>query len=599
MNQLNFLAIQKTLPNEPGIYKYFDARKNLLYIGKAKNIRKRVSSYFTKNNQSFKTHELVKQIDKIEFTIVKTEHDALLLENALIKEFRPKYNIELKDDKTYPYIVIKNEPFPRVFLTRRKINDGSSYIGPFTSIKKLRELLSFIKINIPLRTCSLNLSQKNIEAKKFKVCLEYQLGNCKGPCVGYQSLENYDEGLKQIRHILKGNFNEIISHYKKRQLEHIEKLEFEEAQKLQYKIGNLKDYQSQSVIVNPALGNLDVFGLEFFEEKGIVSYLSVRNGTITNSKTLTFQEKIEEDKEDLLLQAIIHFQTLFGFDATEVIIPFPIDFNTANWKITVPKAGEKKKLLDLANANSRYFKEEAIKINMLHLEEKHGSKIALIEKVRVALSLKERPTHIECFDNSNFHGEYPVSAMVCFKDGMPCKSEYRKYNVQDVKGINDFATMKEAVYRRYHRLTEEQESVPQLVIIDGGKGQLGAAMEAIEELKLNGKMTLVGLAKKQEELFFYGDQESLKLPVNGEVMKFIRSIRDEVHRYGITFHRKKRSQGTFKNELENIKGIGKKTAQDLLLQFRSVNAIKKANKKELEKIVGESKANLIFTYFHE
>ena len=598
MNQLIFLTIQKTLPNEPGIYKYFDAGKNLLYIGKAKNIRKRVSSYFTKNNQSFKTHELVKQIDKIEFTIVNTEHDALLLENALIKEFRPKYNIELKDDKTYPYIVIKNEPFPRVFLTRRKINDGSNYLGPFTSIKKLRELLSFIKLNIPLRTCSLNLSQKNIDANKFKVCLEFQLGNCKGPCVGKQSLDNYDEGLRQIKHILKGNFTEIITHYKKLQNEHIEKMEYEEAQQLQYKIGNLKDFQSQSVIVNPALGNLDVFGIEFLEDKAFISYLSVRNGTITNSKTITFQEKIEEDKEDLLLQSIAHFQTLFGLDATEVIIPYPLNFSTGNWKITVPKAGEKKKLLDLATANSRFFKEEEIKKNMLHLEEKHGSKIALIEKVRLALSLKERPLHIECFDNSNFHGEYPVSAMVCFKEGKPSKSEYRRYNVQDVKGINDFATMKEAVYRRYHRLIEEQASLPQLVIIDGGKGQLGAAMEAIESLKLNGKMTLVGLAKKQEELFFYGDKESLKLPVDGEVMKFIRGIRDEVHQYGISFHRKKRSQGTFKNELEKIKGIGKKTAQDLLLQFRSVNAIKKSSKNELAEAIGESKASLIFSYFH-
>ena len=598
MNQLIFLTIQKTLPNEPGIYKYFDAGKNLLYIGKAKNIRKRVSSYFTKNNQSFKTHELVKQIDKIEFTIVNTEHDALLLENALIKEFRPKYNIELKDDKTYPYIVIKNEPFPRVFLTRRKTNDGSNYLGPFTSIKKLRELLSFIKLNIPLRTCSLNLSQKNIDAKKFKVCLEFQLGNCKGPCVGKQSLDNYDEGLRQIKHILKGNFTEIITHYKKLQNEHIEKMEYEEAQQLQYKIGNLKDFQSQSVIVNPALGNLDVFGIEFLEDKAFINYLSVRNGTITNSKTITFQEKIEEDKEDLLLQSIAHFQTLFGLDATEVIIPYPLNFSTGNWKITVPKAGEKKKLLDLATANSRFFKEEEIKKNMLHLEEKHGSKVALIEKVRLALSLKERPLHIECFDNSNFHGEYPVSAMVCFKEGKPSKSEYRRYNVQDVKGINDFATMKEAVYRRYHRLIEEQASLPQLVIIDGGKGQLGAAMEAIESLKLNGKMTLVGLAKKQEELFFYGDKESLKLPVDGEVMKFIRGIRDEVHQYGISFHRKKRSQGTFKNELEKIKGIGKKTAQDLLLQFRSVNAIKKSSKNELAEAIGESKASLIFSYFH-
>jgi excinuclease ABC subunit C len=458
--------------------------------------------------------------------------------------------------------------------------------------------MSFIKLNIPLRTCSLNLSQKNIDANKFKVCLEFQLGNCKGPCVGKQSLDNYDEGLRQIKHILKGNFTEIITHYKKLQNEHIEKMEYEEAQQLQYKIGNLKDFQSQSVIVNPALGNLDVFGIEFLEDKAFVSYLSVRNGTITNSKTITFQEKIEEDKEDLLLQSIAHFQTLFGLDATEVIIPYPLNFSTGNWKITVPKAGEKKKLLDLATSNSRFFKEEEIKKNMLHLEEKHGSKVALIEKVRLALSLKERPQHIECFDNSNFHGEYPVSAMVCFREGRPSKSEYRRYNVQDVKGINDFATMKEAVYRRYHRLIEEQASLPQLVIIDGGKGQLGAAMEAIESLKLNGKMTLVGLAKKQEELFFYGDRESLKLPVDGEVMKFIRGIRDEVHQYGISFHRKKRSQGTFKNELEKIKGIGKKTAQDLLLQFRSVNAIKKSSKNELVKAIGESKASLIFSYFH-
>jgi hypothetical protein len=319
------------------------------------------------------------------------------------------------------------------------------------NVKNIFELSKqvFIKLNIPLRTCSLNLSQKNIDTEKFKVCLEFQLGNCKGPCVGKQSLENYDEGLRQIKHILKGNFNEIITHYKKIQNEHIEKMEYEEAQKIQYKIGNLKDFQSQSVIVNPALGNLDVFGIDFLEDKAFVSYLSVRNGTITNSKTITFQEKIEEDKEDLLLQSIAHFQTLFGLDATEVIIPYPLNFSTGNWKITFPKAGEKKKLLDLATSNSRFFKEEEIKKNMLHLEEKHGSKVALIEKVRLALSLKERPLHIECFDNSNFHGEYPVSAMVCFKEGMPCKSEYRRYNVQDVKGINDFATMKEVVYLKY------------------------------------------------------------------------------------------------------------------------------------------------------
>ena len=597
MKQFEFSDIQKTLPNAPGIYKYFDSEKNLLYIGKAINIRKRVSSYFTKNKHSFKTHELVKQISKIEFTIVKTEHDALLLENSLIKEFRPKYNIVLKDDKTYPFVVVKKEAFPRVYITRRKLNDGSSYLGPFTSSKKIREILSFIKIHIPLRTCNLHLSEKNIESKKFKVCLEYQLGNCKGPCIGEQSLEDYDNGLRQIRHILKGNFTDMISNYKQTQTELIEKMEFEEAQKIQFKIENLNNFQSQSVIVNPTLGDIDVFGIEFFEDQAIVSYLSVRNGTITNSKTLSFFEKIEETKDDMLLQAIVHFQTIFGFDATEIIIPFPLEFTSGNWKITIPKAGEKKKLLDLAMTNCKYFKEESIKNKMLHLEKKHGNEEELIEKVRIALSLKESPIHIECFDNSNFHGEYPVSAMVCFKDAKPYKGGYRKYNVKDVKGINDFATMKEAVYRRYQDALSNDEQLPQLVIIDGGKGQLSAAMEAIGELNLNGKMTLVGLAKKQEELFFPGDQESLKLPIDGEVMIFIRGIRDEVHRFGITFHRKKRSEGTFTNELEKIAGIGKKTVYDLLLEFRSVNEIKKADKIALAKVVGEAKASLLYNHF--
>lgn len=594
-----FQEIQKTLPNEPGIYKYFDANRRLLYIGKAKNIKKRVSSYFTKNNHSYKTHELVKQIDRIEFTIVKTEHDALLLENSLIKEFRPKYNIELKDDKTYPYIVIKNEQFPRVFITRKRLNDGSTYIGPFTSIKKLRELLSFIKLHIPLRTCNLHLSNKNIEAKKFKVCLEYHLGNCKGPCIGNQSTENYNEGLNQVRHILRGNYNAIISSYKQMQSVHIENLQFEEAQKIQDKIESFKNFQSRSVVVSPRLGDLDVFGILIHEDESIVSYLSVRNGTISNSKTLVFREKIEETKEDMLLRAIVEFQNLFGYDANEIIIPFPIDFTSGEWKITVPKAGEKRKLLDLAMSNCNHVREESIKKKMLHLEKKEGSEEALIEKVRIALSLREKPKHIECFDNSNFHGDYPVSAMVCFKDAKPCKSEYRKFNVKDVKGINDFATMKEAVFRRYQALQNEKGDLPQLVVIDGGKGQLSAAMEAIESLGLKGKMTLVGLAKKQEELFFDGDQESLKLAVDSDVMKFIRRIRDEVHRFGITFHRKKRSQGTFTNELENIKGIGKKTVYELLLEFRSVNEIKNASKKELEKIIGESKTDLILSYFKQ
>lgn len=599
MDLIKFADIQKTLPNSPGIYKYYGGNKQLLYIGKAKNIRKRVSSYFNKNNHSYKTNELVKQIITIEFTIVESEHDALLLENSLIKEFKPKYNIVLKDDKTYPYIVIKNEPFSRVFLTRRKQNDQSEYIGPFTSTFNARELLTFIKTHIPLRTCSLALNQSNIEKNKFKVCLEFHLGNCKAPCVGLQSIDDYKKGLENIRHILKGNFNQIITEYKTKQKEFVTGLAFEKAEQLQQKINNLKDYQSKSIIVSPRLGDIDVFGMSTFEDNIVVSFLAVRNGTITNSKTSSFNTKIEETKEDLLSQSIIHFQTLVGSNAKELILPFPIEFGLDPFKITVPKNGEKKKLLTLAETNANYFIEEMRKKKMLHLNDKTSDKHSLLKKVKEALSLKNTPVHIECFDNSNFQGAYPVSAMVCFKNGMPSKSDYRHFNIQTVFGINDFATMKEAVSRRYKRLKEENTALPQLVIIDGGKGQLSAAAEAIEALDLTGQMTLVGLAKNQEELFFVGDQESLKLEYDSEVLRFIRGIRDEVHNYGVTFHRKQRSKGTFVNELESIHGIGPQTARDLLTHFRSVKKIKEARIQDIEAIVGKTKANLIHTYFEQ
>ncbi len=599
MDLIKFADIQKTLPNSPGIYKYYGGNKQLLYIGKAKNIRKRVSSYFNKNNHSYKTNELVKQIITIEFTIVESEHDALLLENSLIKEFKPKYNIVLKDDKTYPYIVIKNEPFSRVFLTRRKQNDQSEYIGPFTSTFNARELLTFIKTHIPLRTCSLALNQSNIEKNKFKVCLEFHLGNCKAPCVGLQSIDDYKKGLENIRHILKGNFNQIITEYKTKQKEFVTGLAFEKAEQLQQKINNLKDYQAKSIIVSPRLGDIDVFGMSTFEDNIVVSFLAVRNGTITNSKTSSFNTKIEETKEDLLSQSIIHFQTLVGSSAKELILPFPIEFGLDPFKITVPKSGEKKKLLTLAETNANYFIEEMRKKKMLHLNDKTSDKHSLLKKVKEALSLKNTPVHIECFDNSNFQGAYPVSAMVCFKNGIPSKSDYRHFNVQTVQGINDFATMKEAVSRRYKRLKEENTALPQLVIIDGGKGQLSAAAEAIEALDLTGQMTLVGLAKNQEELFFVGDQESLKLEYDSEVLRFIRGIRDEVHNYGVTFHRKQRSKGTFVNELESIHGIGPQTARDLLTHFRSVKKIKEARIQDIEAIVGKTKANLIHTYFEQ
>ncbi|MEN9370952.1 MAG: hypothetical protein RLZZ64_27, partial [Bacteroidota bacterium] len=554
-------------------------------------------SYFTKSNHSYKTNELVRRIQKIEFTIVKSEHDALLLENALIKEFKPKYNIELKDDKTYPFIVIKNEAFPRVFLTRRRIQDGSEYLGPYTSANKARELLTFIKMHIPLRTCTLNLSPANIKKGKYKVCLEYHLGNCKGPCVSLQTQEEYDKGVSQIKHILKGNLSGIIEQYKQEQKSLIEQLAFEKAALVQQKIDALKNYQSSSAVVSPKLGDLDVFALSRYEQKIIVSYLSIRNGTISNALNKTYTIALEETDEDMLSQAIIDIQSIYNSNATELVLPFNIEFGFDKYTITIPKAGEKKKLLDMAITNADYQVMELKKTKILNLTKNEGDQKALLEKTQAALSLTTLPKHIECFDNSNFQGAYPVSAMVCFKNGLPSKKDYRHFNVKTVKGINDFATMKEVLTRRYDRLVKENEPLPQLVIIDGGKGQLSAAMEAIEDLGLTGKMTLVGLAKNVEEIFFAGDQESLKLDYNGEVLHFIRRIRDEVHRFGITFHRAKRSQGTFKNELETIEGIGKKTANDLLTHFRSIANIKKASEAELSKIVGDKKAKLISIHF--
>lgn len=598
MKQEQFSKIQSTLPNSPGIYKYYSIDKQLLYIGKAKNLRKRVSSYFNKNNHSFKTNELVRQIEHIEFTIVHSEHDALLLENALIKEFKPKYNILLKDDKAYPYIVIKKEPFSRVFLTRRKINDGSTYLGPYTSTARVRDILEFIKQHIQLRNCTLSLTKNNIEKGKFKVCLEYHLGNCKGPCVGLQTQAEYDNGLDQIRHILKGNLSGIINEYKQKQKVFVEELAFEKAEFIQQKINDLKNYQARSIIVSPNLGDLDVFALADYEGDMVVSYLAVRNGTISNSKTASFKLMIDESKEDLLAHVITNFQSIFDSDAKELILPFPIEFGFEGYKIIVPKTGEKKKLLSLAETNANYFIEEKRKRKMLYLNEKNASKEALLRDVQSALSLQETPYHIECFDNSNFQGDYPVSAMVCFKNGVPSKKDYRHFKVQTVQGINDFATMKEGVFRRYERLLNENMPLPQLVIIDGGKGQLSAAMEAIDELGIRGRMTLVGLAKNQEELFFAGDQESLKLGYDSEVLKFIRGIRDAVHDFGVSFHRKLRSKGTFVNELENIDGIGPQTAFELLNHFRSVANIKKATEDELGKIIGPAKARLIRVHYH-
>ncbi|TAH06768.1 MAG: excinuclease ABC subunit UvrC [Sphingobacteriia bacterium] len=600
MTQEAFQQISHTIPVQPGIYKYYDAEQILLYVGKAKSLRKRVSSYFNKTSTSYKTHELVKRIHHIEFTIVGSEQDAFLLENALIKEYQPRFNINLKDDKTYPFIVVKKEAFSRIFLTRKKWNDGSEYLGPFTSSGKVRELINFIKQYIPLRTCKLNLSEENISKKKFKVCLEYHLGNCKGPCEGLQSLAEYNEGLQQVRNMLKGNLGSVIQHFKTMMHASALAMEFEKAELVRKKIEHLETYQSSSVIVSKHLNNLDVFSIAKEDDKAYVNYLMVQNGTIVQTHSVPVETKLEESEEEVLEFVIGTLRTSFNSLANEIVVPFPIHYPDPTIVITVPKAGDKRKLLDLSMKNVAYFKAELRRKKILHLAGKTDmEQKKVLYDLQQFLHLSEVPVHIECFDNSNFQGAFPVSAMVCFKNGIPAKDDYRKFNVKTVAGINDFATMKEVVYRRYKRLKEEQSPFPQLVIIDGGKGQLSAAMEAIQELELLGVTTLVGLAKQEEELFFVGDQESLKLPWNSDALNLVRRIRDEVHRFGISFHRNQRSKGQFNTVLETIPGIGKQTIDDLLKAFKSVKHIKEKTTAEIAAIVGLHKAGIITNYFKE
>ena len=595
-----FHTIIKTLPSQPGIYKYFDDQNELIYVGKAKNIRKRVSSYFTKTFTGYKTHELVKRIERIEFTIVDSEQDAFLLENSLIKQFQPRYNINLKDDKTYPYIVIKNEPFPRIFLTRNKINDGSEYLGPFTSVGRVRELLSFIKEFIPLRTCKLNLTEQNILKKKFKVCLEYHLGNCKGPCEAFQSEEDYEEGLQQIRQMIKGNLSPVIQRYKEEMNYYVEQLQFEKAEIIKKKLEGLENYQARSVVVSKSFANLDVFSILHEKDTAYVNYLMVQNGAIIQTHTIILEPKLDETEAEILSLAITDLRKKFNSEATEIIIPFEVERENEVVIYTIPKAGDKKKLLDLSIKNVNYFLEELKRRKMLRLEGKsEKEKAEVLVQLQNDLHLPALPMQIECFDNSNFQGSYPVAAMVYFKNGLPDKNEYRRFNIKTVSGINDFASMKEVVSRRYKRLLKDEIPLPQLIIIDGGKGQLNAAVEGMEEIGMIGKTTVVGLAKNEEEIFFPGDKESIKLPWNSESLKLIRRVRDEVHRFGITFHRNQRSRGTFVNELEKIKGIGKNTADLLLKKFKSVKKIKELSKETLEETIGMSRAKIVYDYFHE
>ena len=591
-----FKKIQASLPQEPGIYQYFDEKGKLLYVGKAKNIRNRVSSYFNANQHSLKTIELVQKIQDIQFTIVNSEHDAFILENELIKNYQPKYNINLKDDKTYPYIVIKNEHFPRVFLTRRKIKDGSTYYGPYTHVFAVRELIKHIKESIALRTCTLPLSPKNIEKGKFKVCLEYHLGNCKGPCQGLQTEEDYEKSLEQVTHLLKGNVKPLIAHLNKEMNEQASALAFEKAALTKKKIEELEQYQTKSVVYIKQQHAMDVFSIAHFEDQAYVNYLMVQDGRIVQTHMLPLSIPLEESKETVLAFAIHYFRSNLGSTANEIIVPFEPEDIIPSIKYTIPKVGEKEQLLALSQKNADYaLKEWNHKQALLLVTD--TSPNSVLEEMKEVLHLGQVPTHIECFDNSNFQGAYPVSAMVCFKNGVPSKSDYRKFNIKTVVGINDFASMKESVYRRYHSVITKNQALPQLVIIDGGKGQLNAALEALTELGIQDKVTMVGLAKNIEELFFVGDSNSILLNWNSEAHKLIRNIRDEVHRFGIQFHRNKRSKGALETGLDHIEGIGPKTKEILLQYFKSANKVKKASPALLKEIIGAQKTKILLEAF--
>jgi excinuclease ABC subunit C len=597
MTKDEFAIVLKTLPAQPGCYKYFDEQHELLYVGKAKDLRKRVSSYFNKTVDNYKTKLLVSLIHHVEYTVTNSEHDAFLLENSLIKHHQPRFNINLKDDKSYPFIVIKKEPFPRVFLTRRVIQDGSEYLGPFTSVVRVKELLALIKQNIPLRTCNLNLTDNNIAKKKFKVCLEYHLGNCKGPCEGLQSAQDYANNIRQVKHVLRGNIGDVIKDLKAEMLEYAVNMQFERAEVVRQKIDSLQQYHSRSTVVNAHLGTMDVVSILNEENRSFVNYMMVNNGSVIYVKTVLVEKKLEETDEEILSIVLDRMREAHQSTAMEVITPFPLQVTEEEIKVTVPKAGDRKKLLELSLKNAEAYKQELAKKDSLLLGSKE-SDMNVLEELQAALRLAELPVHIECFDNSNFQGSYPVAAMVCFKNGLPYKKEYRHFHIKTVEGINDFASMAEIVYRRYKRLMDEGQPMPQLVIIDGGKGQLNAALESIEKLGLTGRMSLVGLAKREESIFFPGDNEPLQLAYDNPAHLLIRRIRDEVHRFGITFHRQTRSKGTIKNELESIPGIGQKTASDLLKAYRSVKNIKTLTERELAKAIGMAKARLVWAYFH-
>lgn len=592
----HILTTLKVLPETPGVYQYFDKDNTLLYVGKAKNLKKRVSSYFTKEHGNNRLTLMVKKIVDIKTIKVETELDALLLENNLIKSLKPRYNVNLRDDKTYPWIIIKNERFPRIFYTRKKIKDGSEYFGPYANVKVMRNLLDFVRETFPLRNCSYDLKQENIDKGKFRPCLEYHIGHCKAPCVGFQKEEEYNADMKEIREIIKGDIHFAIKELTAQMKKKAEELEFEKAEELKQRVEMLEAFQSKSTIVHPTITDTDVFNIVSDEKSGYITYFKVVNGTIVQSQTIELRKKLDETDEELLVFAMVELRGRYNSKSKEIILPFEPEIKLPDCEYYIPKIGDKKKLLDLCWRNSKEYKQEQDKQIAITDPERHVSRI--MQQMMKDLHLTEEPRRIEGFDNSNIQGEYAVSAMPVFIDGKPAKKEYRHFNVKTVQGPDDFATMEEVIFRRYSRVLEENQPMPQLIVIDGGKGQLSAAMNSLKKLDLVGKVAVIGIAKRLEEIYFPEDPIPLYLDKRSETLKVIQHIRDEAHRFGITHHRNKRSRETFKSELSEIKGISDKTAQKLLVELRSMQNIKEATLDQLTEVIGKAKAELVYGYFH-
>lgn len=595
MSETNLDLQVKTLPDSPGVYQFYDKDDKLLYVGKAKNLKRRVSSYFQKTHDHGKTRVLVKKIRSLRHVVVPTETDALLLENNLIKKYQPRYNVMLKDDKTYPWICIKNERFPRIFQTRRVIRDGSEYFGPYTSVKTIRTLLDLIKGLYSIRTCNYDLSAEKVSSGKYRVCLEYHLGNCLGPCENLQSEAAYNRQIEEIRKIIKGDFKDSLGHFRKLMNSYASDMRFEDAQKIKEKIEVLENYQVKSTVVNPKISNVDVFSIISDEGFAYVNFLQLSYGAIIRAHTVEIKKKLDESDRELLELAITDMRRKFHSNSPEIYTPFPVEVGEGI-KVTVPKLGDKKRIVELSERNAKLYRQEKFKQIRITDPDRHTKRI--MEQMKKDLRLPFEPRHIECFDNSNIQGTNPVAACVVFRDGKPAKKEYRHFNIKTVEGPDDYASMEEVVHRRYSRMLEEDLDLPQLIVIDGGKGQLNSALKSLERLGLRGRIAIIGIAKRLEEIYYPDDPVPMYLDKRSETLKIVQHLRNEAHRFGITFHRKKRTKAAIDSELERIDGVGSKTVAQLLTKFKSVKRVREASLESLTAVVGPSKASKIYKAFH-